>query len=176
VDYAVDLARATRPNEPESPDFVKKWLAWGAGPRAAQYLILGAKARAIMKGRFAVQAADVRALAKPVLRHRVFTNFTADAEGIDVDQVVEKVLGTVAEPAYGERPTPPTAIVIGKEIEPAAMGTPVQAAPGVAPPEHVPAPAVQAAAIAPPPAPPSPPPAEPPDTFGWPPGTRPERR
>jgi MoxR-like ATPase len=102
VDYAVDLARATRPKEPPSPDFVKNWLAWGAGPRAAQYLILGAKARAILRGQFAVGADDIRAMAYPVLRHRIFTNFNADAEGIDVDQVIEKILATVAEPAYGE--------------------------------------------------------------------------
>ena len=103
VDYAVDLARATRPKEPPSPDFVKNWLAWGAGPRAAQYMILGAKARAILHGRFAVEADDVRAMAYPVLRHRLFTNFNADAEGIDVDQVIEKLLETVPEPTYGEK-------------------------------------------------------------------------
>ena len=102
VDYAVDLARATRPKEPPSPDFVKNWLAWGAGPRAAQYLILGAKARAILHGRFAVTADDIRAMAYPVLRHRLFTNFNADAEGIDVDQIIEKILQTVPEPTYGE--------------------------------------------------------------------------
>jgi MoxR-like ATPase len=102
VDYAVDLARATRPKEAPSPEFVKNWLAWGAGPRAAQYMIMGAKARAILHGRFAVEANDVRAMAYPVLRHRLFTNFNADAEGIDVDQVIERLLQTVPEPAYGE--------------------------------------------------------------------------
>jgi MoxR-like ATPase len=102
IDYAVDLARATRPKEPPSPEFVKNWLAWGAGPRAAQYMVLGAKARAILHGRFAVSAEDVRAMAYPVLRHRLFTNFNADAEGVDVDQVIEKILETVSEPAYGE--------------------------------------------------------------------------
>ncbi|MCR4411277.1 MAG: MoxR family ATPase, partial [Thermoguttaceae bacterium] len=102
VDYAVDLVRATRPKEPPSPDFVKKWLAWGAGPRAAQNLILTAKARAILHGRFAVTADDIRAVAYPVLRHRIFTNFNADAEGVDVDQVIEKLLTTVPEPSYGE--------------------------------------------------------------------------
>ena len=102
VDYAVDLARATRPKEPHSPEFVKNWLAWGAGPRAAQYMILGAKARAILHGQFAVGTSDVRAMAYPVLRHRLFTNFNADAEGIDVDQVIEKILATVPEPSYGE--------------------------------------------------------------------------
>ena len=102
VDYAVDLVRATRPKEPPSPDFVKNWLAWGAGPRAAQNIILTAKARAILHGRYAIGAEDVRAMAYPVLRHRIITNFNADAEGIDVDQVIEKILKVVAEPSYGE--------------------------------------------------------------------------
>jgi len=105
IDYAVDITRATRPKEAESPDFVKNWLAWGAGPRAAQYLILGAKARAILHGRYAVSAADIRALAHPVLRHRIFTNFNADAEGVDVDQVIDQLLETIPEPTYGERIT-----------------------------------------------------------------------
>jgi MoxR-like ATPase len=102
VDYAVDLVRATRPKEVPSPDFVKNWLAWGAGPRAAQNIILGAKARAILQGRYAVSAEDIRTLAYPVLRHRIFTNFNADAEGVDVDQVIEKLLQTIPEPSYGE--------------------------------------------------------------------------
>lgn len=102
VDYAVDLVRATRPKEPESPPFVKNWLAWGAGPRAAQYLILGAKARAALHGRFAVSASDIRAVFKPVLRHRLFTNFNADAEGIDIEQILDKLLEAVPEPSYGE--------------------------------------------------------------------------
>jgi len=102
VDYAVDLARATRPKEPESPPFIKEWLAWGAGPRAAQYLVLSAKARAVLHGRMAVSASDIRAMARPVLRHRIFTNFNADAEGVDSDQVIEKLLKTVSEPSYGE--------------------------------------------------------------------------
>ena len=102
VDYAVDLVRATRPREEQSPDFVKNWLAWGAGPRAAQNIILGAKARAILHGRFAVTAEDIRKMAFPVLRHRIFTNFNADAEGVDVDQIIERILATVTEPSYGD--------------------------------------------------------------------------
>jgi MoxR-like ATPase len=102
VDYAVDLARATRPGEPGAPEFITNYLAWGAGPRAAQYLILGAKARALLKGRFAVHAADVRALAQPVLRHRLFTNFNADAEGISPAKIIDRLLETVQEPTYGE--------------------------------------------------------------------------
>ena len=102
VDYAVDLVRATRPREPPSPDFVKNWLAWAAGPRAAQNIILTAKARAILHGRYAVTAEDLRAMAFPVLRHRIFTNFNADAEGVDVEQVIEKIVATIPEPTYGE--------------------------------------------------------------------------
>jgi len=127
VDYAVDLARATRPKEAPSPDFVKNWLAWGAGPRAAQYLILGAKARAILHGRFAVSAEDVRAMAYPVLRHRLFTNFNADAEGIDVDQVIEKILATVPEPAYGEAVTTKPRRTEKAAAKPQSSGTPTTA-------------------------------------------------
>ncbi len=102
VDYAVDLVRATRPDEPGAAGFIKDWLAWGAGPRAAQYLVLAAKARAILHGRLAVTAGDVRAVVRPVLRHRIFTNFNADAEGVDADQIINRVLQAVAEPSYGE--------------------------------------------------------------------------
>jgi MoxR-like ATPase len=97
VDYAVSLTRATRPKEPNAPQFINDWLTWGAGPRAAQYLVLGAKARAIMSGRLNVSCEDVRRVAKPVLRHRLFTNFNADAEGIGPDQVIEKLIETVPE-------------------------------------------------------------------------------
>jgi MoxR-like ATPase len=102
VDYAVDLVRATRPKETQALPFIKKWLAWGAGPRAAQYLILGAKARAVLHGRLAVAARDIRAVARPVLRHRIFTNFNADAEGLDADHILEKLLHAVPEPGHGE--------------------------------------------------------------------------
>jgi MoxR-like ATPase len=102
VDYAVDLVRATRPKEPNALPFIKKWLAWGAGPRAAQYITLTAKARAVLYGRLAVGAEDIRAMARPVLRHRIFTNFNADAEGVDTDQILDKLLQTVPEPSYGE--------------------------------------------------------------------------
>jgi len=97
VDYAVSLVRATRPGEKEAPEFIRNWLTWGAGPRAAQYLILGAKARAISRGRLNVSVEDVKQMAKPVLRHRIITNFNADAEGVDTDSVIEKLLGTVKE-------------------------------------------------------------------------------
>jgi MoxR-like ATPase len=95
VRYAVELVRATRPKEPGAFDFVAKNVAWGAGPRASQYLIIGAKARAILAGRFAASVEDVRALARPVLRHRVLPNFTAESEGLTsvklIDAIVERV-------------------------------------------------------------------------------------
>ena len=97
VRYAVELVRATRPKEAGAFDFVQKNVAWGAGPRASQFLVIGAKARAILAGRYSATVDDVRALARPVLRHRVLPNFTAESEGITsarlVDQIVERVKG-----------------------------------------------------------------------------------
>ena len=98
VDYAVNIARASRPGDPTAPDFVKNYLTWGAGPRAAQYLVLGAKSRALLQGRLNVAAEDVRAVAAPVLRHRLFTNFNADAEGINTDKIVQMLVQAVGEP------------------------------------------------------------------------------
>jgi MoxR-like ATPase len=77
---------------------VKKWVYCGAGPRATQYLLLAAKAGAMLRGSVVVNASDVRAAAHPVLRHRIFTNFTADSEGVDSDQIITRLLETVAEP------------------------------------------------------------------------------
>ena len=94
VRYAVRLARATRGRE-GSPDFVKQWISWGAGPRASQYLVLGAKTRAVLHGRYAPGIEDVRAVALAVLRHRLVTNFTAEAEGIKPDRIIEDLLRTV---------------------------------------------------------------------------------
>ena len=137
IDYAVDLVRATRPKESSSPDFVKNWLAWGAGPRAAQNLILGAKARAILHGHFAVGAEDIRAMAHPVLRHRIFTNFNADAEGVDVDQVINKILATVPEPTYGESVSPKRTQPAAKPaVAKPAAAKPVAAKPVAAPPQQ----------------------------------------
>ena len=99
VDYAVNLVRASRPAEGDNcPQFVRDYLTWGAGPRAAQYLVLGAKSLALLRGRLAVGCDDVRTVAKPVLRHRIFTNFNADAEGIAPDRIVEMLLEAVPEP------------------------------------------------------------------------------
>jgi MoxR-like ATPase len=96
--YAVDLVRATRPREPETPKFVSDLLAWGAGPRASQYLILGGKARAILMGRLHVTTDDIREIAHPVLRHRLVTTFNADAEGVTTDQVISRLLDAVPPP------------------------------------------------------------------------------
>ncbi len=98
ISYAVDLVRATRPTEPDAGEMCKEYLAWGAGPRAAQALILGAKARALLHNRYAVAAKDIRAMVGPVLRHRIFTNFNADAEGKTVDDILQWVVAHVKEP------------------------------------------------------------------------------
>ncbi|HUL60593.1 MAG TPA: MoxR family ATPase [Anaeromyxobacteraceae bacterium] len=95
VKHAVDLARLTRPADPGAPDFVKENVSWGAGPRASQYLVLGAKSRAILDGRTAASVEDVRALAKNVLVHRVITNFRAESEGVTSAQIVERLLERV---------------------------------------------------------------------------------
>ncbi|MCK5125286.1 MAG: MoxR family ATPase [candidate division Zixibacteria bacterium] len=97
VSYAVRLARATRPKETDSLDFVKNWVSWGAGPRAGQYLILAAKTRAILDGRPTPSVEDVKFAAIPVLRHRIVTSFNAEAEGIDSIAIISKLLETVKE-------------------------------------------------------------------------------
>ena len=90
--YALKLARLTRTSEPDAPDFVRQNIRWGAGPRASQYLVLGAKARAVLHGRTFVTHEDIQAVAGPVLRHRLRTNFTADAEGITPDEIVRRLI------------------------------------------------------------------------------------
>jgi MoxR-like ATPase len=90
--YTLALVRQTRLSEPGAPKFIKEWLSWGAGPRATQYLILGGKARALLYGRTHVQTDDIQALALPVLRHRILTNFTAASEGISTDKVIDRIL------------------------------------------------------------------------------------
>ena len=92
VDYAVAISRHTRPNNNDSPQFVKDWVNWGAGPRASQYLILGAKARAVMLGRSHASFGDVKAVARSVLRHRILTNFNAEADGITSLDVIDRLL------------------------------------------------------------------------------------
>ncbi|HOT95596.1 MAG TPA: AAA family ATPase [bacterium] len=92
IHYAVRLARSTRPGSAHAPAFIREWITWGAGPRASQYLILGAKTRAILHGRPTPDIADVRALAKPVLRHRLVANFNAEAEGVTTSQIIDRLI------------------------------------------------------------------------------------
>jgi len=96
VQYAVRLSRATRPGD-DAPEFIRDWVSWGAGPRASQYLILGAKARAILRGKETPAVEDVQRIAHTVLRHRIVTNFTADADGIKPDDIIDKLLEAVPE-------------------------------------------------------------------------------
>jgi MoxR-like ATPase len=95
IKYAVDISRATRPNNQDSLDFIKNWVSWGAGPRASQYMILAAKTRAILDGRPTPGPEDVRFAALPVLRHRIVTSFNAEADGVDTAAIVKKLLETV---------------------------------------------------------------------------------
>jgi len=95
VDYALRLARATRPDDPSAPQPVREWVKWGAGPRAGQSLLLGAKAAALIDGRSVPSPEDVRDVARPVLRHRVLLNFQAEADGLDADQLIGRLLDAV---------------------------------------------------------------------------------
>ena len=101
IRYAVQLARASRPSEPGAPDFVKRWVQYGASVRAAQYLVLGGKARALMHGRYNVSFDDIRALAQPVFRHRILTNFHAESERVSKTRIVEDLLAAVPPPRSG---------------------------------------------------------------------------
>jgi MoxR-like ATPase len=96
--YAVKLVRATRKGTPEAPDFINKYLSWGAGPRACQALLLGGKAHAMLDGRVHVSTEDIRYVARPVLRHRLATSFRAESDGITADHIVEKLFQTIREP------------------------------------------------------------------------------
>jgi MoxR-like ATPase len=95
IEFAVDLVARTRPNGSMTPDFIKNWLSWGAGPRASQYLILGAKTKAALEGRNTPDIDDVRKMAGSVLRHRIVTNFNAEADGVTPIQIVEKLLASI---------------------------------------------------------------------------------
>jgi MoxR-like ATPase len=98
--YVTRLVRATRPDSPDAPDFIKNWIRWGAGPRAGQYLLLAAKSNALLQGRLNVSSDDVRAYALPVLRHRVLCNFAAASEGVDSDEIVRRLIKAIPEPDY----------------------------------------------------------------------------
>ena len=99
--YALRLVRTSRPKSPDAPDLVKKYVAFGGSVRAAQYLILGAKAKALTEGRYHVGFEDIKALAHPVLRHRVLTNFRAESEGVTSDTLIDELLKTVPLPKSG---------------------------------------------------------------------------
>jgi MoxR-like ATPase len=96
LDFAVKLARSTRPKDALSPENVRTWISWGAGPRASQALVVGAKARALLEGRLAVSREDVVRVAKPILRHRLVLNYQAEAEGVRADDLVERLLNALA--------------------------------------------------------------------------------
>lgn len=95
--YAVRLVRSTRPNEPDAPDFIRKYLAWGAGPRACQSILLGAKANALLDGRVNVSSEDIRYVIYPVLRHRLVTSFSAESDGLTTDDIIRKLVETTRE-------------------------------------------------------------------------------
>ncbi len=98
VKYAVDLVRSTRPGDDSCPDLIKGWISWGASPRASQYLVLGAKARAVMHGRYSISCDDIRAVSRPVLRHRILTSFNAEADGVDSLRIIDELLEIVEVP------------------------------------------------------------------------------
>ena len=97
IRYAVRLTAASRPQQAGSPAFVNDWVNWGAGTRAGQFLVLGAKARALLHGRTHAGPEDIRTLAAPVLRHRILVNYRAEAEGTDVEAIIRRLLESVKE-------------------------------------------------------------------------------
>ena len=109
IHYALRVVRATRVHEGEALDFINEWVSWGAGPRAMQYLLLGGKARAVLDGRYHVTTDDVKAVAKPVLRHRVITNFNAESSGITSDKVIERLIQEVPDRRSGDEVAPAVA-------------------------------------------------------------------
>jgi MoxR-like ATPase len=105
IRYALELVRRTRPRNTDAPDFIRSYVHWGAGPRASQYLILGAKARAVLQGRYYAGCEDVRAVAQPVLRHRILTNFNAEAEGVKPDDIIRRLMESVRTEGDSAGPT-----------------------------------------------------------------------
>ena len=101
MEYALSIVRPIRPSPNGSPDFIKEWVAYGASVRAAQYMVLGGKARALVQGRYNVSFEDIRALAHPVLRHRILTNFHAESERITTEQLIDQLLEAVPMPSSG---------------------------------------------------------------------------
>jgi MoxR-like ATPase len=99
--YVVRLVDASRPGRPGVPDFIEKWVKWGAGLRGSQALVRGAKARALIHGRYHVSIKDIQALAQPILRHRIMTNFYAESERINSDIIIERLIEAVPVPKSG---------------------------------------------------------------------------
>src|SRR5262249_16266253 len=121
IRYALQFSRMTRRTEGgDIPDFVKEYVSWGAGPRASQYLILAGKARALLKGRYHVSTEDIRQVALPVLRHRVVTNFNAEAEGVRADTIVQQLMEFIPRQRYDELDATSAKILRGA---PAAWGS-----------------------------------------------------
>ncbi len=115
IQYAMKLVRATRIHEGGVPDVISNYVSWGAGPRACQYLILGGKVRAVLYGRYHVSTEDIQAVAKPVLRHRIVTNFNADAEGFNTDKIVDKLLEIIPAKQSAIAANPATAKAVSPE-------------------------------------------------------------
>jgi MoxR-like ATPase len=105
VRYAMKFTRLTRNEQPDVPDFVRRYVTWGAGPRATQYLVLGAKARAVLHGRFHVSCHDIREVAAPVLRHRIITNFNAQSDGVSTDEIVRRLVALIPRDPSEQRDT-----------------------------------------------------------------------
>jgi MoxR-like ATPase len=101
IRYAVHLTRASRPEDSSAPDFIQQWVRYGASLRASQFMVLGGKARALLKGRYNVSSEDIRALAQPVLRHRILTNFHAESEEVKPEDIIDRLLQTVTPPQSG---------------------------------------------------------------------------
>ncbi|KKK97826.1 hypothetical protein LCGC14_2648850, partial [marine sediment metagenome] len=114
IRYAMRLVRATRVHEGDVPRFVSEYVSWGAGPRACQYLIFGGKVRAVLHGRYHVSTEDIQAVAKPVLRHRIVTNFNADAEGFTTDKIVDQLIETIPAKEGAIAGSPDTSGVLKK--------------------------------------------------------------
>ncbi len=113
IHFALRLVRSTRVLEEDCPEFVKEQVSWGSGPRGVQYLLLGAKARAVLEGRTYATTEDVRAVARPVLRHRVLTNFSAESSGVTSDDVIDRLLAELPERSEGDKLAPELARAFG---------------------------------------------------------------
>src|SRR5437867_802863 len=116
IRYALQFSRLTRRTEGGCPDFVNEYVGWGAGPRASQYLILAGKARALLKGRYHVSTEDIRQVALPVLRHRIVTNFNAEAEGIKSDTIVKKLMEFIPRQQYDEQDASAAKLMRGQSV------------------------------------------------------------